>query len=52
MWLLQGSQPADKAGYDGGEELFCLQWLCRQVVGSLLVRDVLWDKMLLDEAKL
>lgn len=39
-------------GYDGGEEAFCLQWFCRQVVGSLLVKDGMWDKLLLDEAKL
>lgn len=49
---LSGEAADQKTEYDGGEELFCLQWLCRHVVGALLVRDVAWDKLLLDEAKL
>jgi len=42
----------DKAEYHGGEEAFCLQWFCKHLVGSLLIKDSLWDKLLLDEAKL
>jgi len=36
----------------GGDEALCLEWLCKQVVGSLLVKENVWDKLLLDEAKL